>query len=101
MPNAAQSTPTSALNTATVDLEDLSSAFLDLEEPLREARYMASVMNLLVHEHGTNLPPSRTFELSENEMSRLFFVAGKVEEMVVKLDQAFRAAFDAKGRAVQ
>jgi hypothetical protein len=89
----------SALAQATVELEEavdellVSRALMDLEQPLREARYMASVVNLLVREHGTYLPPNRTFELSEDEMSRLLFVIDRVEEMVVKLDENFHAAW--------
>jgi hypothetical protein len=70
---APQPAAPSALAQATVELEEavdellVSRALMDLEQPLREARYMASVVNLLVNEHGTNLPPNGTFELSEYE----------------------------------
>jgi hypothetical protein len=88
-----------SLKLATIELEDAVeelrlSRFMDLEERLREARHMASIVNLLVREHGTNLPPSRTFELSEEEMNRLLFAAGKVRDMAVDLDDAYHKAWN-------
>jgi hypothetical protein len=90
----------SALAQATVELEaavdelHLARGFMDLEEPLREVRYMASIVHSLVMDHAVRRQNGGTFVLSDHEMSRLLFVASKVSNMAVDLDEAYHKAWD-------
>ena len=67
-------------------------ALLNLEAPIRDVRYMASIANLLITEH-VHRRSDGMFELSDHEISRLVFATGRAAEMAIKLDEQFEAAF--------
>ena len=72
-------------------------SLIDLEEPIREVRYMASIANLLIAEH-IHQGSGGMFELSNHEASRLVFATGRASDMAVKLDEQFAAAFKTSRR---
>jgi hypothetical protein len=70
-------------------LDDL----MDLESPIREVRYMASIAQILIQDHSIeNRRADGTFLLSDDEISCVLFVATRLAEMALKLDEQFHRA---------
>ncbi len=71
-------------------------AFLVLEEPIREADYMVSIVANLVHDlfesYGEQEGENEVLTMPMRDHDRLIWAVGRASESAAKVGQAFEAA---------